>query len=342
MYMNVPKNRLFKWIGGKNWMKGDLCTTVDSSLEATPCTTYIEPFVGGMGAFMGVFDTLKKHNIDNIVLNDINPTVIQTYLLVKDNKDELIEELIKIEEGLKNEIPKMADIFEAVGKDEKDNTIYNDNIIKQEKLGTLHGVKDKHHIKVALEDAKDYFNKIKSEFNELRKTNDVYGIDICARFIFLMTHCFNGVYRENKSGGYNVPYNWSTNKNIMDGKIVAIDDYYNFFQENHITFENLDVFKLIEKYGFENNFYYLDPPYLNEHGGENNYSEDGFGFGLQMKLIEATTKMQGMAYSNHLLKAISDKFDEEVISYEALYRKNIMSASKKSRETDLAEILAWK
>lgn len=43
---------LFKYIGGKSWLKDELNNTVNKVLKDNPnIDTYIEPFAGGLGAF---------------------------------------------------------------------------------------------------------------------------------------------------------------------------------------------------------------------------------------------------------------------------------------------------
>ena len=51
---------------------------------------------------------------------------------------------------------------------------------------------------------KDYYYKIRKEFNESLGSNTVAQ---AARFIYLNKHCFNGLYRVNKKGEFNVPFN---------------------------------------------------------------------------------------------------------------------------------------
>jgi DNA adenine methylase len=73
-YMNTKKAKPFlKWVGGKGQLLNQLESIFPKSFN-----TYFEPFVGG-GAVL--FDLKPK----KAVINDINTTLIQTYIYIKDD-----------------------------------------------------------------------------------------------------------------------------------------------------------------------------------------------------------------------------------------------------------------
>ncbi len=75
-----------KWAGGK----GQLLNTISENLP-TSINTYIEPFVGS-GAVM--FDILERMpNIQRVIINDINSDLINTYSIIRDYCDDLINTL---------------------------------------------------------------------------------------------------------------------------------------------------------------------------------------------------------------------------------------------------------
>ena len=83
-----------------------------------------------------------------------------------------------------------------------------------------------------------------------------------ARFIYLNKLCFNGIWRENKSGFMNVPYNGNT-KSISD--LVNFENIQNisaYLNDANVKILNCDYNKLIKKeYSYSETFWYLDPPY---------------------------------------------------------------------------------
>ena len=102
----------------------------------------------------------------------------------------------------------------------------------------------------------EYYYELRMQFNEEK---DVDNKSIL--FYFLMKTGFNGVYRENKAGKFNVPFG-------RKEKIVVNDDYLmelskliqpvNFYNLDYKTFLN----KMKEDGKIDNSFMYFDPPYL--------------------------------------------------------------------------------
>ena len=72
-----------KWAGGKGSVVEQLNSLLPPDFDLWKDVTYVEPFVGG-GAML--FYVLQVHNnIRRVVINDINPDLIQVYNLVKNN-----------------------------------------------------------------------------------------------------------------------------------------------------------------------------------------------------------------------------------------------------------------
>lgn len=78
----------FKWVGGKTQLLGDL-------IKLVPRTdgTYHEPFCGGGAAFFH-FQALKRFKRG--VINDINPTLVNCYTMVRDRLPDLIAGLEQV------------------------------------------------------------------------------------------------------------------------------------------------------------------------------------------------------------------------------------------------------
>jgi DNA adenine methylase Dam len=299
---------LFKYIGGKSWLKNELTMAVDRVLSLNPTVdTYVEPFAGGLGAFLGVADTLLKHNIKKIVLNDINVKLIQFYNNVYSCSDVLIEKYMEIENAYSKTIP---NIFFSYDKKT-----------------------DKQLIKDALIPASQYFNQIRNSFNVEQDP-----IMNSAYLLFLQTHCFNGIYRENSKGGYNTPYNWDSRIISEEKTREKIDSILNLFNQFEIEFSTGSYADI--DYSL-NALYYLDPPYLNEENIiENAYSKGGFNIVQQENLIDKIANTL-FIYSNHNSKILIDMFNDKGINTFIKYipRKNIISASTESRKVDKIEIL---
>ncbi len=123
---------------------------------------------------------------------------------------------------------------------------------------------------------KEYYLKARKKlFKETNQTK------LAALFIYLNKTCFNGLYRVNSSGGFNVP--------MGDYKEPAILD-----EENLRNASKVLKAAHIEQHGFsheeiyKNDFYYLDPPYHETYEG---YSSGGFGDKEHTDLAEFCKKI---------------------------------------------------
>ena len=99
---------------------------------------------------------------------------------------------------------------------------------------------------------KEYFLRIRKSYNE-DTHNDVTNT---AMFIFLNRTCFNGLYRVNSKGYFNVPFGKYTNPTICDEELLL---------EDSKILQNVEIlcgdYTLIERYVDNNTFIYFDPPY---------------------------------------------------------------------------------
>ena len=124
---------------------------------------------------------------------------------------------------------------------------------------------------------KDYFIQQRSLFNS-KSINDV---QTAALFIFLNRTCFNGLYRVNSKGDFNVPHGRYTNPRICDEDTLRADSA--LLQKVEILCGD---FSQTEQYADANALYYFDPPYrpLTETSAFTSYSADGFNDAEQTRL----------------------------------------------------------
>ena len=83
-----------KWVGGKSQLLEEIREKYPSKIEK-----YCEPFVGG-GAVL--FDILSKFQPKQILINDINKELINTYSQIKNNCESVIFQLSEIQSIYKN------------------------------------------------------------------------------------------------------------------------------------------------------------------------------------------------------------------------------------------------
>lgn len=106
-------------------------------------------------------------------------------------------------------------------------------------------------------------------------------VKIAALFIYLNKTCFNGLYRVNKAGKFNVPMGDYKNPTIVDEENLR--NCSKVLQNTDIFQENFEQIKPLK-----NDFYYLDPPYHQTYDG---YNGDGFGDKEHTKLADFCHKI---------------------------------------------------
>ena len=126
---------------------------------------------------------------------------------------------------------------------------------------------------------KDYYNKLIAEQR--------YTIDMAALFIFLNKHCFNGLYRVNQQGLFNVPWNKKTSGvSINIENILNISNYL-----QNIEIFNKDFEEVLEDCD-EDDFIFIDSPYdpICENGFID-YSKEGFTKEDHIRLAKVFKKL---------------------------------------------------
>lgn len=124
---------------------------------------------------------------------------------------------------------------------------------------------------------KDYYLVQRQKFNENNKTD----IETAALFIFLNRTCFNGLYRVNSKGKFNVPHGRYSHPRICDTETLIADS--KILQKVEILCGD---FAQTDKFAGKNAVFYLDPPYrpLNETSAFTSYTKDGFNDAEQKRL----------------------------------------------------------
>lgn len=70
---------------------------------------------------------------------------------------------------------------------------------------------------------KEYYYKVRERYN-LKLLAGEYDLELAALFIFLNKHCFNGLYRVNSKGLFNVPYNGKTTASVSEENIKEVSE----------------------------------------------------------------------------------------------------------------------
>jgi DNA adenine methylase len=137
---------------------------------------------------------------------------------------------------------------------------------------------EQRYYELGAEERKLYYYEIRKTYNEA----DLSENERAAYMIFLNITCFRGMYRENASGGYNVPFGHYLKPKICNVDVIMAD---------HEVLKKVDIYcgdykNIISHLGKGYNFVYFDPPYRPLLGSSNfnQYSKSGFGDPEQVEL----------------------------------------------------------
>lgn len=242
--MKQVPHPFIKWAGGKSRL-------VDFIIAKLPLhiNTYYEPMVGG-GAVL--FELWKRNQFKKALISDANQELITTYIVIKNQVQELIKEL-----------------------------------------------------------KKNKYTYDKTQYYKIRalKTAKLDDIKIAARFIYLNKSCFNGLYRVNTKGEFNVPFGRYINPRILDAKnLLKVNEVLQKVEIVH------DDFSIAESADSADAVYF-DPPYLpiSKTANFDKYTDCGFGLVEHERLANLFNEI-----SKKTTVVLSNSNSELAIS---LYRK---------------------
>ena len=187
------------------------------------------------------FHITSKYAFEDCHIFDINEDLILAYMVVRNDVDDLIEMLGDLE------------------------TTY------------LNLDAEKRH---------EFYYTVRRDYNEQRPSIQLNNyskawIQRAAALIFLNRTCFNGLFRVNSEGSFNVPFGRYRNPKILHEELLRSDSA---LLENTVIHHG--DFSSSAPYIDDDTFVYFDPPYrpLNRSSSFNSYSREGFGDDEQRRL----------------------------------------------------------
>ena len=149
-------------------------------------------------------------------------------------------------------------------------------------IKSLKGMEEQ-YIPLDNENRKDYYYKKREEYNSLKINSEVNNIEKAILFIFLNKTCFNGLYRVNKKGKFNVPMGAYKKPKICDEE--NLKNVSLALKKVKIIYAD---YRESESFIDEKTFVYIDPPYrpLNITSSFTSYTENDFNDKEQIELAE--------------------------------------------------------
>ncbi len=146
-----------------------------------------------------------------------------------------------------------------------------------ELIKSLNVIQSEYYALQTEEERKVFYLQQRERFN----TKSLGKIDNTTLFFFLNRTCFNGLYRVNKSGKFNVPFGKYNTPTICDPATIYADSKV-LQKVDIMTGDFEQTFAKIEG----NTFFYFDPPYrpLSNTSSFNDYSKEDFNDNAQIRL----------------------------------------------------------
>ena len=188
------------------------------------------------------------------------------------------------------------------------------------------------------EKQRNYYLEMRRRFNEER----LNAIDKTAILIFLNRTCFNGLYRENAKGFFNVPFGRYINPTICNEEVIYADsELLNRYNVEILNGDFKETAKYIE--AFDLNFFYFDPPYrpLSATSSFNSYVKEDFNDDSQRdladfcRLLSTKSNVRWMlSNSDCSSKNPEDTFFEDIYSgfdIQRVYASRMVNANANKR-----------
>lgn len=168
-------------------------------------------------------------------------------------------------------------------------------------------------------DKECYYN-IRDRFNEIIGKLE-HSVERAALFLYLNRHCYNGLWRVNKKGKFNVPFG-KYNKPSMP-PAEAIIRFSKLLERVEIL--NAD-FEVAVKMAGEGDFVYFDPPYqpVSKTARFTDYTSQGFDYSEQKRLARVARKLSNKG----AFVMISNSNTDEILELYDGFKINVVRANR--------------
>lgn len=177
---------------------------------------------------------------------------------------------------------------------------------------------------------KEYYLAMREKYNAKIAGREI-DAECAGLMIWINKHCFNGLYRVNRKGLFNVPYNNSARKNSVDEVNLVNIGYYLSSHDVRIECMDFEELCMDVKAG---DFVYFDSPYVpvSETASFTDYTQDGFSLEDHKRLAELFIRLDKLGakvmLSNHDVPLVHELYKGYFIECVDV-RRNINSDANK-------------
>ena len=179
--------------------------------------------------------------------------------------------------------------------------------------------------------SKEYFMEIRN----IDRTEDYENWSIvqkASRFIYLNRTCFNGMYRVNSKGEFNVPFGHYKNPRIVDeNNLINCSSLLQRTEIRHADFS--EILTKVQK----GDFVYFDPPYvpLSETSSFTSYTKEGFDIESHRRLAnlydELTDRGCYCMLTNHNTELINELYSNRGYKIDVVSVKRMINSDASNR-----------
>ncbi len=179
------------------------------------------------------------------------------------------------------------------------------------------------------EDGKEYYYSLREHYND-KLMRDEFDVELAALFVFINKHCFNGLYRVNGKGLFNVPYNNSRRSSVDEQSIMEISEYL-----RNVTIISGD-FEAACEGARAGDFVFIDSPYapLNPTSFES-YTKEGFDIESHRRLAnlfdELTARGCYCMLTNHNTELINELYGNKGYTIDVVSVKRMINSDASNR-----------
>ncbi|MCR4958399.1 MAG: DNA adenine methylase [Prevotella sp.] len=184
--------------------------------------------------------------------------------------------------------------------------------MSEELIASLMDIQNSYNALQTEEGRKEFFLAVRDRYNE----KGLDPIENTTKFFFLNRTCFNGLYRVNKKGLFNVPFGKYINPQICDPTTIRKD--CELLQRVEILTGD---FEGTFNYAQGNTFFYFDPPYrpLSDTSSFNDYAKEAFNDDAQIRLKKYCDRINDAGFRFMLSNSDCKGKNEEDNFFDVLY-----------------------